>query len=93
MPSLHSRYSEILKEIKCPQFFLPADGDSPTTKFGGIGKEVLGDALEIVEFPEMQHGWSIRGDLGEQKVERDVQKAFNLSLAFFRIYAGRNPIR
>ena len=37
----------ILKDIKCPQFFLPADGDSPTTKFGGIGKKVLGDALEI----------------------------------------------
>jgi len=65
---------EILKEIKCPQFFLPADGDSPTTKFGGIGKEVLGDALEIVEFPEMQHGWSIRGDLGEQKVVTRCQK-------------------
>jgi len=76
----------VLKDIKCPQFFLPADGDSPTTKFGGVGKKVLGDALEIVEFPEMQHGWSIRGDLGEPKVERDVKKAFNLTLAFFKKY-------
>ena len=76
----------ILKEIKCPQFFLPADGDSPTTKFGGIGKKILGDALEIVEFPDMQHGWSIRGDLSNSLVERDVEKAFNLALAFFRKY-------
>lgn len=76
----------ILKEIKCPQFFLPADGDSPTTKFGGIGKKTLGDALEIVEFPDMQHGWSIRGDLSNPLVERDVKKAFNLALAFFRKY-------
>jgi len=76
----------LLKDIKCPQFFLPAEGDSPTTKFGGIGKKVLGDALEVVEFPDMQHGWSIRGDLSDPIVERDVKKAFSLSIAFFNKY-------
>ena len=74
----------LLKDIKCPQFFLPAEDDSPSTKFGGMGKKVLGDALEIVEFPEMKHGWSLRGDLKDPKVERDVKKAFNLTLAFFK---------
>ena len=76
----------LLKDIKCPQLFLPAEGDGPTTKFGGMGKKVLGDALEIVEFPEMQHGWSLRGDIKDPKVERDVKKAFNLTLAFFEKY-------
>ncbi len=76
----------LLKDIKCPQLFLLAEGDSPTTKFGGIGKKVLGDALEIVEFPDMQHGWTIRGDLSDPVVERDVKKAFSLSIAFFNKY-------
>merc|ERR1711936_622433 len=50
----------------------------------GLGKKVLGDALEIVTFPDMKHGWSVRGDMSDPKVERDVQKCFNLALAFFK---------
>ena len=52
----------------------------------GLGKKVLGDALEIVTFPDMKHGWSVRGDMSDPKVERDVQKCFNLALAFFKKY-------
>ena len=81
---LQENEESVLKEIKCPQFFLPASNDNPTTKFGGLGKQVLGDSLDIVEFPDMQHGWSIRGDLSDPTVERDVKKAFNLALAFFK---------
>ena len=43
----------------------------------------MGDALEIVTFPDIKHGWSVRGDTNDPKVERDVKKAFNLALAFF----------
>ncbi len=53
---------------------------------GGLGKEILGDALEIVEFSDMRHGWTVRGDLKDPKVERDVKKAFNLALSFFGKY-------
>ena len=52
----------------------------------GLGKKVMGDALEIVTFPDIKHGWSVRGDMNDSKVERDVKKAFNLALAFFRKY-------
>ena len=72
----------LLKDIKCPQLFLSASNDGASVKLGGLGKQVLGDALEIVEFPDMLHGWSIRGDLSDPMVERDVKKAFNLALAF-----------
>ena len=52
----------------------------------GLGKKVRGCALEIVTFPDMKHGWSVRGDMNDPKAERDVKKAFNLALAFFRKY-------
>jgi len=77
---------ELLKSVKCPQLFMPANGDHANTYPGGLGKEVLGDALEIVTFPDMQHGWSIRGDLSDPKVDRDVKKAFNMALTFFGKY-------
>ena len=61
-----------------------------TTKFSvilnGLGKQVLGDGVEIIEFPDMRHGWTVRGDLADPAIERDVKKAFNLVLAFFGKY-------
>ena len=72
--------------MKCPQMFMPAEGDHENTYPDGLGKKVMGDALEIVTFPDMKHGWSVRGDMNDPKVERDVKKAFNLALAFFRKY-------
>jgi hypothetical protein len=43
--------------------FMPADNDGPNVSPGGLGKKILGDGLEIIEFPEMAHGWTVRGDL------------------------------
>ena len=51
-----------------------------------LGKQVLGDGVEIIEFPDMWHGWTVRGDLADHAIERDVKKAFNLVLAFFGKY-------
>ena len=47
---------------------------------------MLDDALEIVTFPDMKHGWVTRGDMSDSKVERDVQKGINLALSFFAKY-------
>jgi dienelactone hydrolase len=71
---------DLLKAVKSNQFFMPSVRDSNSTKMGGLGKEILGDALD------MNHGWTVRGDLGDPIVERDVRKAFNLALAFFGKY-------
>lgn len=83
---LSENEEEILKEIKSPQMFMPAGNDDPNVKVGGLGKKVLGDGLEILEFPDMVHGWTVRGDLSKPEVERDVKKAFNFVLAFFGKY-------
>ena len=50
------------------------------------GKKVLDDALEVITFPDMKHGWVTRGDMSDPKVERDVQKGLNLALSFFTKY-------
>ena len=83
---MNENEEDLLKEIKCPQAFFPASQDGPSTKVGGLGKTVLGDFLDIVEFPDMNHGWSVQGDLSNPSVERDVIKAFNLTLSFFKKY-------
>ena len=83
---INENEEEILKEVKSPQMFMPAQGDHPNLWPEGLGKKVMGDQLSIVPFPEMQHGWTIRGSLDDPKVQRDVEKAFNLSLAFFKQY-------
>ena len=51
----------LLAGVRSPQLFMPAGADSPSCKAGGLAQEVLGDLLELVEFPDMKHGWSIRG--------------------------------
>ena len=52
---------ELLAAVTCPQLFMPAGGDAPSTKAGGLAEEVLGKLVEIEEFPHMKHGWAVRG--------------------------------
>ena len=66
---------------------MPSNQDPETVKSGGLSKQILGDMLEVVEFPDMIHGWTVRGDLKSSKnVARDVKKAYNLVLSFFKKY-------
>ena len=85
-PMLNVDEEQLLKEVKCPQMFMPAGDDHENTKLGGLGKKILSDGLEVIEFPEMNHGWTVKGDLSRPEVERDVKKAFNFVLAFFGKY-------
>jgi len=75
---------ELLKSVRCPQLFMSAGNDNANVKTGGLGSEVLGSKLEIVEFPDMVHGWTTRGDMSDGKVDRDVKKAFQTALDFFK---------
>ena len=54
-----------------------------SVKTGGLSEEVLGDKLTVVEFPDMKHGWTMRGNLEDPNIARDVQKAKELALQFF----------
>jgi len=83
---LEESEEELLKNVKCPQIFMPADGDHANNFPNGLGKKVLDDVLEVVTFPDMKHGWVTRGDMSDSKVERDVQKGINLALSFFAKY-------
>ena len=38
-----------------------SESDDESTKKGGLGEQVLGDQLKILEFLEMKHGWTTRG--------------------------------
>jgi len=73
----------IVSSIKCPQLFMPAGADAESCKKGGMAEQVLGSKLEITEFPDMQHGWTVRGDMSDPAIARDVTKAVTETLEFF----------
>ena len=76
---------EIAQKVKCPSYMFPTSNDTPNVKTGGsvikITQERFGDKVGdgVLEFPEMMHGYVVRGDLGDEKVKRDVEKAVKAS--------------
>merc|ERR1712043_157297 len=80
---LKENEEEILKEVKSPQMFLPSRSDKDSVKMNGLGKKILGDGVQIIEFPDMSHGWTTRGNLSDPIVERDVKKSIQFCVIFF----------
>ncbi len=85
-PMLNESEEDLLKEAKCNQLMMPANGDHANVMPDGLAKKIMNDMLEIVYFPDMKHGWSIRGDMSLPEVERDIGKTFNLLTNFFSKY-------
>lgn len=83
MALLGENEEDTLKGIKPPQLMMPSRTDSPNVKTDGLAQRVLGDRVRILEFPEMDHGWTVRGNLSLPAVERDVHKAVAAAIAFF----------
>jgi len=56
---------------------------------------VLKDKLTIVPFPDMKHGWTIRGDMNDEAVHRDVIQAVTFMTEFFikhvKVYIRKYP--
>jgi len=75
---------EILRKVGNKQLMMPARTDSQNVKPGGLADKILGNNLEILEFPEMNHGWTTRGKLTDEKVKRDVKKAISKAIEFFK---------
>jgi len=75
---------DLLSKISGKQLFMPAGEDDPATKLGGLGEQVLGDRLQVEEFPTMKHGWTVRGDLADPEVSSEVKRAINTTLTFFK---------
>merc|ERR1712002_104797 len=88
----HTKISEILgvdektilEQVNCPQLFMPAGNDGDEVKEGGLGRDVLGSKLKIIEFPDMLHGFLCRSDMKKEEVSRDVKAAVQNMIKFFK---------
>merc|ERR1712179_16702 len=85
---LKQKLYEILDEVQCPQLVLTAGEDSENEKPGGLASRVwnvtpIGPQCEIREFPDMEHGWTTRGDIRQPAVENCARAAFNSLKGFF----------
>ncbi|KAL6063097.1 DLH domain-containing protein [Balamuthia mandrillaris] len=73
-----------------PHLLLPAANDPDFVKEGGAviqklqEKEAFGEHCKVVNFPQQQHGWVNRGDVTNEEVRKDVQRALELALEFFK---------
>jgi len=75
--------------VQCPQALLPAGNDPASVKPGGDVNKVLdtkpfGNQCVYHVFPDMSHGFVLRGDMSQPAVERDVKIAMDMSIDFFK---------
>lgn len=80
---------ELASKICCPAYFMPAGNDLPNVKEKGevveaLAKRFGNDLVGMTEFPDMMHGWVVRGDLNDEKVNRDFHKAIDLTQGYFK---------
>jgi len=79
--------NDLAELIQCPIAMFGAGNDPPNTKPGGdfqkiFSKKPVGKDCVFVEFPEMEHGWAVRGDDTKPNIKADVDKVFKLSFDF-----------
>lgn len=77
---------ELASKIKKPFLLMPAQNDPDGYRPGGDFYEALKAVQpnsEIVDFPDMKHGWVPRSDLTDAAVKRDVERAVNLTVEYF----------
>eukprot|EP00992_Anisonema_acinus_P006595 TRINITY_DN210_c0_g1_i2.p1 TRINITY_DN210_c0_g1~~TRINITY_DN210_c0_g1_i2.p1 ORF type:complete len:256 (+),score=26.97 TRINITY_DN210_c0_g1_i2:53-820(+) len=75
--------------VACPVLFLPAGNDPPTYAPGGEIFDLLKSKFPDTTsqaFPEVNHGWTLRGDLTNETVARDAKEALRLAFEFIQKY-------
>ena len=82
-------HSDLLKTQNCPVMVAAAGNDPAWTKPGdeweNISKALgFGEKSKFYHFDEMQHGWTNRGDINDEKIARDVNLAFTYAADFIR---------
>ena len=80
---------QLAEKICCPAYLMPASNDMANVKEKGEVIEVLekrfgADRVGATEFPDMMHGWVVRGDLKDEKVNRDFHKCIALVEDYFK---------
>uniref|UniRef100_A0A7S3D0Y4 Dienelactone hydrolase domain-containing protein n=1 Tax=Palpitomonas bilix TaxID=652834 RepID=A0A7S3D0Y4_9EUKA len=66
----------------CPMLLLPAGNDPEHVQPGGSVVKVLeslphGGETKVVPFPDMAHGWVNRGDVKDEKISAEVERALH----------------
>ena len=76
---------EAVKKAGAAQLMLPAGDDMAEVKKGGLDEQVLGEGLcKVVEFSDMKHGFTVRGDINDDKIRADVNRAFDEACQWFK---------
>jgi dienelactone hydrolase len=82
---------DLMKGVKCPFLIAPAGGDLPMFAEDGEFGEALkssakGSACIWKVYEEMSHGWSVRGDIADEKIKRDCEAVMKEATEFFAKY-------
>ena len=80
--------NKLMASVKTPTLLLPAGNDAPWKEDQESVQELKKNApaFDLKEFPEMKHGWSVRGDLTDPAVRRDVELAFDKAKDFLGMH-------
>lgn len=82
---------KLMETIQCPFMFAPAGNDIPMFAEEGdfataVKKSAKGSECVWKPYPEMQHGWTVRGDLANDAVKRDVEAVMKDAADFVAKY-------
>ena len=87
---------KLAERVKAAQLLLAAENDTPFVKPNGSVHKILqeradiGPKSDVVEFPDMKHGWVNRGDIADAAVKAGVKKAWHdFALPFIKAH---NPL-
>jgi dienelactone hydrolase len=83
--------AEMAEACSCATLMLPSKDESADVLSGGEVESILkrrGIPVEIVHFPEMNHGWVIRSDPSDPACARDTAKALDLTISFLKQHLG-----
>jgi len=88
---LNEKLYEVLDEVGCPQLVLTAGDDHPNEKPGGLAAKVwgvmsFGGSCVFRCYPDMVHGWTVRGDMRDEAVSNAARAAFAAMKGFFASY-------
>merc|ERR1712123_206827 len=84
---LNEELYEVLDEVGCPQLVLTAGEDHSNEKPGGLAAKVwgvmsFGQSCVLRTYPDMVHGWTVRGDMRDPAVSNAATAAFTALKGF-----------
>lgn len=81
---------DLAAKIKAPQLFCTAGNDNANFKAGGQFSEILktnlGDKLQLVDYPDMFHGWVNRTPMDDPKAVAQAADAIDRGVKFLKEY-------